>query len=374
MELFKRDRSSSWYVDLAHPTTGERLRRSLKFTGSKVEAQKRARKLEAELEAEVAGGGLKSLTLKQALDSYIEALDAQGKDPSDARYRRDRLLGLSPKAKGRWTLPPDTPFHDLQPATMEKLVLARMKEGKRPQTIKHELGLLKAAANYAERWGFTVPADMKKWPVPAVGQKTRYLSPEEFARVVAYLDPDRLVGGRPLPPPQRAARTETRDLTIALAYTGGRWSEIANLPWDKVNLARGTITLWGGKTQRERVVPIAAPLQAVLGRRKATRGPSPLVFPGPAGRPRSQPCGGIGAAMDAVGLNPPDLVARHGRATIHSLRHTFASWLIQNGADIAEVSGALGHTTLVMTQRYAHLSKSATITKLGGILNHVAPH
>jgi integrase len=76
--------------------------------------------------------------------------------------------------------------------------------------------------------------------------------------------------------------------------------------------------------------------------------------------------------MDAVGLNDPATVAAYGRATIHSLRHTFASWLIQNGADLGEVADALGHTSLNMTKRYAHLSKSGTVAKLGGILNAVS--
>jgi integrase len=215
---------------------------------------------------------------------------------------------------------------------------------------------------------------MKQWPVPEVGRKTRYLSPEEFHRVIAYLDPDRAVGIVSSSASHRAARTEIRDLVITLAYTGGRWSEIAKLRWDQVDLAAGTIKLWAGEVQRERVVPISDPFRAVLARRLPGAGAVPWVFPGPGGRPRAQPTKAIGLAMDACGLNPPDMVERHGRATIHSLRHTFATWLIQNGADLGEVSHALGHANLNMTQRYAHLSKSATLAKLGGILNGVRVH
>jgi site-specific recombinase XerD len=45
-----------------------------------------------------------------------------------------------------------------------------------------------------------------------------------------------------------------------------------------------------------------------------------------------------------------EVVAAHGKATIHSLRHTFASWLLQNGADLAEVQDTLGHTSMNMTR------------------------
>jgi hypothetical protein len=44
---------------------------------------------------------------------------------------------------------------------------------------------------------------------------------------------------------------------------------------------------------------------------------------------------------------------------------------VQNGAELHEVSGALGHSSVNMTQRYAHLSKGATVAKLGGILTNV---
>jgi site-specific recombinase XerD len=53
------------------------------------------------------------------------------------------------------------------------------------------------------------------------------------------------------------------------------------------------------------------------------------------------------------------------------LHHTFASWLPQNGADIAEVRDVLGHSGVSMTLRYAHRSKGKTAKKMGSILNTV---
>ena len=376
MEVFKRPGSPSWYADLTHPVTGNRLRVSLKFTGSKVAAQKKARELEAELEREAKeadANGKKPITIKEALDRYIRSLTASGKTLAarEHAYRRDRLLGLAATAAGKFRLDPDRPLHGLTTADLADLALARAEEGRKPQTIKHEIGLLRTAARDAAEGGYRVPVDIK-WKVPKVGQKTRYLSPQEYETVVQYLDPDRPVGGRQLPSHQAEARGEVRDLVVALAYTGARWSEVAHLTWDRVDLRAGVIRLFAGKVQRERIVPIADPLGAVLRARFAGRRVGVnLVFPGPAGRPRSQPSGAIGEAMTAVGLNEPDTVAKYGRATIHSLRHTFASWLIQNGADLGEVADALGHASLNMTRRYAHLSKGATVAKLGGILNGI---
>lgn len=109
----------------------------------------------------------------------------------------------------------------------------------------------------------------------------------------------------------------------------------------------------------------------MLARRRTLDPNCRLVFPGPGGQPRTKPSAAIEAAMTAVGLNRPDIVSKYGRATCHSLRHTFASWLIQNGADLSEVRDALGHASVTTTTRYAHLAKGATITKLGGILSNI---
>lgn len=387
MEVYRRKGSPNWYVDLVDPRTKQRKRTSLKFKGSKVEAQKRARELEGELEGEAkeTKEGRRPITVREALDRYVASLQAKGQAAAkDHAYRRDRLLGLSDTAAGLWTLDGERKLHDLTPADMEALVLARTKEGKKPQTIKHELGLLRAATRYVAGLGFRTPTVMIKgeivnpWRTPKVVEKTRYLSPEEYQRVYAYLDPDRPIdmeiAGKvvsyTLPEHIRAARAEARDLLVALTFTGGRWSEVAHLTWDRVDLKAGLITLWAGKVEKERMVAIPEPLADVLRRRLAGRrvGQS-LVFPGPGGRPRSQPTAAIGDAMTAVGLNEKETVEKFGRATVHSLRHTYASWLVQNGADLGEVRDALGHASITMTGRYSHLSKKATAAKLGGILS-----
>ena len=74
-------------------------------------------------------------------------------------------------------------------------------------------------------------------------------------------------------------------------------------------------------------------------------------------------------AYDRAGLNEPHKVERFGRATVHSLRDTFASRLIQNGLDIAKVSKLLGHATLLQTQKYSHLIPSEDAAVAASILD-----
>lgn len=390
MEVYRRKGSPSWYFDTTNPTTGERIRHSLRFSGPKTQAQRKAQEAISGLLAEKATLA-DGITVEEACDRYISSLEAMGKVyAKELRHTQRKLFGQGrgsgdPGTVGsRWSLQPATMLHELTPNLCEALVLARTREGNRPQTIKHELGLLRSATRYAAGLGLRTPKAMSEglvknpWRVPQVTEKTRYLSQEEYRLVYDYLDPERAVGwkndppGRTyeLPPHIQQARRECRDLLVALAFTGGRWSEVALLTWDRVDLATGVIKLWGNKTKQERLVPICGPLEAVLAARNSSRTyPTTLVFPGPGGVPRRAPSRALGDAMTACGLNTPEMVQKHGKATVHSLRHTFASWLIQNGAELGEVSDVLGHSSITMTSRYAHLSKSATVAKLGGILS-----
>jgi integrase len=77
--------------------------------------------------------------------------------------------------------------------------------------------------------------------------------------------------------------------------------------------------------------------------------------------------------MNRCGFNSdPAVVDKHGEATVHSLRHTFASWLLQDGAGLSEVLDMLGHATHEMTRRYAHLEKAVLAVLRADRLNTLA--
>lgn len=375
MKVYKRPDSPTWQLAYRCPRSGTRKRVSLDFKGSRAGAQAAAEAFMARAREEAHServNGL-SVSLAGAVGMYIESLAAAGKvSVKERRLMAGKTFGTSPHSAHKFHLSGDMPLHELSPAVCERLVLARRREGCAAQTIKHELSMLRSATRYVGGLGYRGP-EMRgnnPWRVPDVDKKTRYLSWEEFQRVYDYLDPTRPVAGRVLTGRRRAARQDCQDLLVALSMCGGRWSEVASLTWDRVDFDNRLIRLWGNKDKEERLVPLPEPFMAVLLRRYAERHPtSPLVFAKFDGSMRAAPSDGVRAAMRACGLDRPDLVAAHGHATIHSLRHTFASWLIQNGADLAEVQEALGHSSLEMTRRYASLAKRKTVAKLGNILS-----
>jgi integrase len=215
-----------------------------------------------------------------------------------------------------------------------------------------------------------------------VGQKTRYLEMAEWQCVYAALDPERDVvrvrkatgkvyaklGGN-----TKRQTQDARDMLVALTMTGGRWSEVASLRWSKLDWSEGVVRLWGGKVGKERLVPLPEQFQEVLHRRRSEAPEDAhYVFPGMHGDKMTAPSQAIRKAMDRAGLNSdPDTVRAHGKATIHSLRHTFASWLLQNGAELSAVRDMLGHSTVSTTERYAHLEKGKTAKRMGSILSNI---
>ena len=179
--------------------------------------------------------------------------------------------------------------------------------------------------------------------------------------------------GRPLPKtlsPQDAVTPLTtpdesplglRDRAmLELMYASGlRVSELVNLPLPRLNLSRGVVLVLG-KGGRERLVPMGLPAQ------RAVQRYLDAVRPGLAE-------GAVGS--DAVFLsNRGEAMTRHnfwhriklhaqaggirGSLSPHTLRHAFATHLLENGADLRAVQSLLGHADLSTTQIYTHVAKA----------------
>ncbi len=141
---------------------------------------------------------------------------------------------------------------------------------------------------------------------------------------------------------------------LELLYgTGLRLSEMINLKISDVDLANRQVKVFG-KGRKERIVPLGskaiAAIKQYLQERASGNDGSPLLFISQSGK-RLNPSvayrmvkKNIGAVSDVKQKSP------------HSLRHTFATHLLDNGADIKSVSEMLGHSSLSSTQVYTHLS------------------
>ncbi|MFH1158884.1 MAG: site-specific integrase [Pseudomonadota bacterium] len=142
-------------------------------------------------------------------------------------------------------------------------------------------------------------------------------------------------------------------VVILALSTGARSNEIMSLTWSAVDLNRKSITLHDTKNKERRVLPLTGhALELMKEHKKVQRMDSDLVFPAPH-NPKKPYI--IRTAWDTA-------VKKAGLEDFrfHDLRHSAASYLAMNGASLAEIAEVLGHKTLSMVKRYAHLSEAHT--------------
>jgi site-specific recombinase XerD len=146
---------------------------------------------------------------------------------------------------------------------------------------------------------------------------------------------------------------------------GLRVSEATTLEVTAIDRARRVLRVIG-KGNKERLVPLPQPILDDLGRVWLTHHNRRWLFPNRRGdAPLSQPVLGrsFADAAAAAGIPP-------GVATPHTLRHSYATRLMENGVDLRVVQILLGHARIATTAIYTHLT-TPTLTSLHGLLDRL---
>lgn len=142
---------------------------------------------------------------------------------------------------------------------------------------------------------------------------------------------------------------------LEVLYGGGlRVSEASGLDWPDVDQAQGRLLVRHAKGGKQRIVPIGPPAMAalvVLLGEGALEGPVFLNTRGSRMQPRS-----MRRAVKAAGL-----VVGEGGLHPHALRHSYATHLLDHGADLRGIQELLGHANLSTTQRYTHVSTQSLL-------------
>ena len=205
--------------------------------------------------------------------------------------------------------------------------------------VRHLSALSHAFTVAVKEWGWLEDNPLLKVSKPNEPRgRVRFLSDDERDRLLAAC--------RESPNPWLYTA-----VVVALS-TGMRKGELMGLTWADVNLNSGRIVLHQTKNGERRVVPLAGPALHLLREHgKVGRLDTELLFPG--------------ARKDSpIDLRAPWETALK-KAGIedfrwHDLRHSTASYLAMGGASLAEIAEVLGHKTLQMVKRYAHLSEAHT--------------
>ena len=192
-------------------------------------------------------------------------------------------------------------------------------------TAQRDVSTLRAVLNKAHREGLLAAAP--RFPkFKALKHRTRWLTPNEEERLV------------------RAASRHIVPLIRLAVDTGGRLSELLNLDWRSVDLRNRRVTFLKTKNGEDRPVRLCDRACAVL----SSLGPK---SDGPVFTFRGKPIKSVRTAFEKARQK-----AGLEDVRFHDLRHTFASRLVQGGVPLYDVKHLMGHKSLEMVQRYAHLA------------------
>ena len=160
-------------------------------------------------------------------------------------------------------------------------------------------------------------------------------------------------------------------MALVSLHAGLRASEIFRLTWGDIDVDRGRITVRDAKAG-SRTAFMTATLRDLFSKLKRLRR-SELVFKGPiSGEQFTEIPGTFFQAVDDCNLNQ-GVRDRRDRVVFHTCRHTYASWLAESGVSLIAIKELMGHKTLAMVQRYAHLGNDALEKAVGTMearMNH----
>ncbi|WP_367238960.1 tyrosine-type recombinase/integrase [Desulfovibrio sp. UCD-KL4C] len=220
---------------------------------------------------------------------------------------------------------------------------ALLKKKRASSTIRYVFAVISQLWNQARRDNYVhgnSPTQQISIPKQD-NRRERFLTPEEVQTLLAELKQH---GGH------------THDMALLALRCGLRFGEIAALTWNDIDLAEKLTSIRDTKGKVNRQAYLLEDIVVMLSNRRAKHNVqnSDLVFPSTTGEKMSSISNVFSKIVDPMfneGIKDVRL-----RVCFHTLRHTFASWLVQRSVDLYSVKELMGHEDFKMTQRYSHLS------------------
>lgn len=341
MSVFKsKSRGKNYWIQFQY--NGELVSQSSRTTNKQLAKQIEKQLLEQKIrEHEL--GQLQRISIRDAIRMYVVS-----KQDIVTHRRLEYLERYMLKSFNV-----DRSLETFSEADVERIIQRRKEEGVSGQTIKHLVNMLRGMWKHAKKLRYqTQPIDFPT--VRVAKHRLRYLSHEEEQRLLKELSPTYPESQR------RQAQQDNYDLVVFLLDVGCRYSEAAKLQWSDIDLDSRTINLYRPKVRNESVLFITDRLYNVLNRRKRAS-TNEYVFNDKEGSgPRKHTTIAIRKAFRRAGLTD---------ATVHDLRHTFASRLAQAGFSLQEIATLLGHASIQTTMRYSHLIPNTVAKRATDHLN-----
>ena len=313
----------NWYLDYA--VDGRRVRK--RVGKSKKLAELALADIQVKLERRELGFQVKDKNLDDFIREYLQYAKtnktASSCSRNDVVLRNFRAFIKAERLRG------------ITPAMIENYKAHRLEGGTKASTINTELNTIKAFLNRAVALGFLASnpcREVKK--LKHSRKQVRFFSKEEIHKLL------------------EAGNGRMGPIIETFLYTGLRRDELAHLTWADIDIQRRIVAVqakdgWHPKDYEVRHIPMAPRLHELL--KSLPRKDNAWVFSTSNGGPH------MGHILSRDFRKLVRICGIKG-ASLHTLRHTFASHLVMNGTDVYTVQKLLGHSSIKTTEIYAHLA------------------
>ena len=301
--------------------------------------------------------------------------------PSAEATKTPRTIQSEKAWYKNWVSPAigDIPLMEISISMVEALTIKATKAGKSPASIRYIMAVISQVWNKAAERGIVQGENpTRRVKTPQVdNRRTRFLKEDEARRLLSAL------AGR---------SQDMHDIALVSLFCGLRAGEVHALTWGDLDFENDLIHVLDTKTKHNRHAFITQEVREMLERRRGIHATTELVFPRANGQERQWVSGTFARTVNDIGLNdtgkfiqddsgnqiPKRITDARQRVVFHTLRHTFASWLVKKGTPLYTVAELMGHTTLEMTRRYSHLApdtlKKAALTLEGQLCELPTPN
>lgn len=331
MGIYRRKDSDIWWMKKTicgitqSVSTGEKNKTAARYRFEEwaTELKRRHEKGE-QVNAAVKQAPKERTTFRELSERYLEFIKGRLKSARNIAYTV-KFLVLTFNEK---------PLDSFKLADVEKLQNDAISRGLSVRTANSFVNITLTMLNKACEWELideqVIKAVKKCKKLKGENKRLRYLNMEESKRLISFCD------------------SHIKPIVITALNTGMRRGEILGLTWDRIDFENGVILLDKTKNGERREIPINNTLRKTLSgivRNIKTD----YVFYNPL---TLKKYGDLKKSWHTA-LRKAHILDFH----FHDLRHTFASWLVMKGVDLFTVQKLLGHKSITMTLRYAHLAK-----------------
>jgi len=321
MTIVHRKGSKNLYMDFV--VKGKRV---CKSTGTSDPQKAREIEAQARRKALLECSSVSTHSLQGAVERGMSTRWARTKDREKVRRRLHKALEF---------FGADTPLESIKAKDVASYRDWLVASGKAPGTVNRYLANLKTLFKMAQEEWEVVDMVPRIKLLKEAEHRLRFFSEQELETVLEHL--------------REAGKDDLADLYEVLVDTGMRLGEALGLTSANVDLEQGVITLYGDqvKSGKVRAIPMTDRVREILQVRLADGtgdGRHPFRMS------KFHVSHTMQDTLKKVGLYGDGLC-------VHSLRHTFASRLVQKGVPLYTVKDLLGHQSIQMTERYSHLRR-----------------